>query len=393
MPIALPQVGRYDGGPPAAARVKVLFFSPHYGTMGGTRLIVDALARAARAAGHEVAALVDADATAAPVPATAVPLYPFPARAREWWRVRHFGRRFPVAVLRLVRAVRRAGPDLVSVHCVRRFAPYVAAVRRLTGVAQVLSLQEARVPPGMPENVGLFRMLVRAADGVGACSAEAAACARSAGARLVRVVPNGYDPAELAAGAAFPHERPYVLGVGRLEAQKGFDVLIDAVARLGRPDLDLLLAGDGSLRAPLEAHAAACGVAARVRFLGATDRATTVALFRGAAVVACPSRFEGLPLVCVEALAAGRPVVASRVNGIPELVVDGETGLLVPPDDPAALAAALGRVLDVPETGVALAARGRAKVERENSWDAIARVYLALCAEVLGQGTRTAAAS
>ncbi|HZP43034.1 MAG TPA: glycosyltransferase [Candidatus Binatia bacterium] len=371
--------------------MRVLFFSPHYATMGGTRLIVDALARATRAAGHEAVAIVDGDAGGAPVPATAVPLYPFPARAREWWRVRHFGRRFPAAIVRLVRAVRRAAPDLVSVHCVRRFAPYVAAVRRLTGVPQVLSLQEAHVPPGMPENPGLFRMLVRAADGVGACSAEAAAYARAAGAGLVRLVPNGYDPAELAGGAPFPHPRPYVLGVGRLEMQKGFDVLIDALARLPRADVDLLLAGDGSRRAALEALAGARGVASRVRFLGATDRATTVALFHGAAVVACPSRFEGLPLVCVEALAAGRPVVASCVNGIPELVADGETGLLVPPDDAAALAAALGRLLDAPAAAAALAARGRAKVAREHTWDAVGRAYLALCAEVLALGARAAA--
>jgi phosphatidylinositol alpha-mannosyltransferase/D-inositol-3-phosphate glycosyltransferase len=350
--------------------------------MGGVRLIVDALARAAGAAGHVVGAAVDADARAVPGVAAAfdVPLYPFPAAAGELKRLRRFGRRFPVAVVRLVRAVRRFAPDVVSVHAIRRFGPYAAAVRRLTGVPQVLSLQEAALPPGMPENVRLFRMLVHAADVVAACSRESAEYAvRVGGARAVEVVPNGYDPAEFAPAAGFVHPRPYVLGVGRLEAQKGFDVLVRAVARLERRDVDVLLAGEGSQRRALETLAAAEGVADRVRCLGTMDRAATISLLRGATVVACPSRFEGLPLVCVEALAAARPVVGSTVNGIPEIVRHEETGLLVPPDDPAALARALERLLAAPELAARLGARGREVVERDFAWERVTGTYLGVC--------------
>src|SRR5206468_1275416 len=110
-----------------------------------------------------------------------------------------------------------------------------------------------------------------------------------------------------------------------------------------------VLAGDGAARPQLEELARARALAARVRFLGATDRPTTLALLRSAVAVACPSRFEGLPLVCLEALAAGRPVVATAVNGIPEVIREGETGFLVPPEDPAALAAALARVVAAPD--------------------------------------------
>jgi glycosyltransferase involved in cell wall biosynthesis len=206
----------------------------------------------------------------------------------------------------------------------------------------------------------------------------------------VTVVANGYDPAELLPALPFQHPRPYVLGLGRLETQKGFDVLIEALARL-EAGVDLLLAGDGSARAALKAQASARGLGERVHFLGATDRATTVALLRGAALLACPSRFEGLPLVCIEALAVARPVVASAVNGIPELVRDGETGFLVPPDDAGALAAAIGRVLADPDGAARLAARGRTAVERTNAWSVVAPAYLALCAEVAG-GPAAAAA-
>jgi glycosyltransferase involved in cell wall biosynthesis len=360
--------------------------------MGGVRSIVDALAAAAREAGHEVSAVVDGDAARAPGRASAVRLYPFPSRARDLRRLRRFAQKFPVGAMRLVAAVRAAAPDVVSIHCMRRFAPHAALLRRATGVPQVLNLQEGALPPGTPENAALFRLLVRAADAVAACSAEAADYARRIGrARRVTVVPNGYDPAELRPAPPFPHPRRYVLGLGRLEWQKGFDLLVDAMARLADPAVDLLLAGDGSARPALEALARARGVGDRIRFLGATDRATTVALLHGAAVVACPSRFEGLPLVCIEALAVARPVVAAAVNGIPELVRDGETGFLVPPGDAAALAAAIARVLAAPGDAARLAARGRATVEREHAWPVVTRAYLALCADVAGAPAAAAA--
>jgi len=362
--------------------VRLLFFSPHYGTLGGVRSIIDTLAHAAVAAGHDVTFVVDSDGARAPGPAREMMLYPFPPQVRDVRRLGRFVRKFPRAAARLASAVRAARPDVVSVHCMRRFAPHVAFLRRASGVPQVLNLQEGALPADAPQNVGLFRQLVRAADAVAACSEEAADYARRRGrARRVTVVPNGYDPAEFRPGPPYPNPRPYVLGLGRLEAQKGFDTLVAAVEGIG-DDVDVLLAGDGSERPRLEALAREHGVAARVRFVGATDRPTTLALLRGAAVVACPSRFEGLPLVCIEALAAERPLVASAVNGIPEVVRDGETGLLVPADDPVALAAALLRMRRAPDEAARLAARGRTLVEQRHAWPVIAPAYLALCAEV-----------
>jgi glycosyltransferase involved in cell wall biosynthesis len=143
----------------------------------------------------------------------------------------------------------------------------------------------------------------------------------------------------------------------------------------------------------LEALAAAEGIGERVRFVGTTDRDATVALLGGAAVVACPSRFEGLPLVCVEAFAAARPVVGSAVNGIPEIVRNEETGLLVPPDDPDALARALDRLLAAPEVGDRLGARGREVVEREYTWSRVTGAYLRLCARLATRSGRGALAA
>ena len=387
MTAALPTpgvVGRNTPGRPARrpTRVRLLFLSPHYGSQGGVRLVIDAVAAAARAAGHEVTAVTDVDAPSSALHACPVRLYPFPERARDWRRLRRFVRKFPAGVVRLVRAVRRLDPDVVSVHCARTFAPYAAALRGLTRVPQVVTLHEGALPPGKPAHERLVRLLVRSADVVTAVSHEGAAYAARVGGRPdARVLTNGYDPSEFRAAAPYRHARPYVLGVGRLETQKGFDVLIDALAQLAGDRVDLLLAGEGSERGRLEVRAAVCGVAERVHLLGETDRARTIALLRGAAVVACPSRWEGLPLVCIEALAAGRPVVATAVNGIPEIVRDGETGTLVAPDDAAALAASIQQVLHAPEAAAAIAERGRAMVEADRPWSKVTGEWLDVLTE------------
>jgi len=364
--------------------VRLLFVSPHYGAVGGIRFVIDACADAALRAAHSVAGILDADVEQFPGPARALRLYPFPERASDLRRLRRFGRRFPVAGVRLLAAVRRFAPDVVNVHCVRRFAPYAALLRRVTRVPQIVTLHEAALPPAFAQNRGLFQLLVRSGHLVVACSEDVARYARQVGgAPPVAVVPNGYDPEEFAAGRAYAHPRRYVLGVGRLEPQKGFDVLIDAVARLGHPDLDVLIAGEGSRRETLEALARERGLASRIRFLGLVDRATCVALLRSAAVVACPSRFEGMPLLCIEALAAGRPIVASAVNGVPEIVRDGDTGVLVAPEDPVALAQALARILGSPAEAERLGQRGREWVGTHHTWSVVTRRFLDLCSELV----------
>ena len=184
-------------------------------------------------------------------------------------------------------------------------------------------------------------------------------------------------------GRAHPHPRPYVAAVGRLVPQKGFDVLLEAFARLDAPEVDLLIAGDGPERRRLEALRERLGLGARVHLLGVMDRATVASLYRGARLVACPSRWEGLPLVCLEAMASGRAVVASRVDGIPDAVSDGDTGLLVPPEDPVALAGALRTLLADGPRRERLGARGRALVCDELTWASVAERYLAVLADAV----------
>jgi glycosyltransferase involved in cell wall biosynthesis len=163
---------------------------------------------------------------------------------------------------------------------------------------------------------------------------------------------------------------------GRMTAQKGWDVLLEAAARLAadRGDLAWLLVGDGPLRGALTRRAADLGVAAR--FIGA--RSDMADVLDCADVVVLASRSEGLPFTLLEAMALGKPIVATRVGGVPEVLEEGRSGRLVPRDDPAALASAIATVLDAPDAA-AMGARGRARVETSFTLDgmvrAVERVY------------------
>ncbi|WP_337059780.1 glycosyltransferase [Kineococcus sp. G2] len=188
-------------------------------------------------------------------------------------------------------------------------------------------------------------------------------------ARVVRVH-NGLDLAEFR--FTEPVDRPRVVAaVGRLVPKKGFADLLDAVALLraaGDP-VRLVIAGTGSCEAALRAQAAAAGLGAAVEFRGPVPQHEVHALLRSAAVFAAPCVVapdgdrDGLPTVLLEAMALGTPVVSTTVTGIPEAVVDGVTGTLVPPGEPVALAAALRDALDDPAAAARRAAAARARVE------------------------------
>jgi glycosyltransferase involved in cell wall biosynthesis len=174
--------------------------------------------------------------------------------------------------------------------------------------------------------------------------------------------------------------RSGVVYVGRLAEEKGVTHLLDAFALLLRqePDQRLTVVGDGPLRAQLEVQAACLGIAARVTFAGARPQADIPAYFQRATLFAMPSLQEGLGLVAAEAMACGCPVVAHDIPGVQGLVVREETGLLVPPSDAAALAAAMLRILRDAGLAARIAAAGRRHVESQFSWSAVAARYRAL---------------
>lgn len=201
-------------------------------------------------------------------------------------------------------------------------------------------------------------------------------------AERIAVIPNftTLAPAEPAARGPLqtPEEAPVLLALGRLHPVKGFDTAIAALGRL--PGAYLWIAGEGAERPALEALAAARGVAGRVRLLGwRQDRA---ALLAAATAVLVPSRSEPFGNVVLEAWAAGRPVIASAVDGPAWLIADGVSGLLVPPGDEAALAAAAARLLADPGLAARLAGGGYRRRAAEFTEEAVVARYRELFRQV-----------
>jgi CBS domain-containing protein len=189
------------------------------------------------------------------------------------------------------------------------------------------------------------RWLLPGADAVIALTPSAARLLRGDGipADRVHVIPPGYDPVLFAAAAADPFPglpRPRVAYVGRLVPQKDVGTLLDAFARLAAP-AQLLVVGDGPDRPALQRRAQPFG--SRVHFTGFVPHVQVPAVLRHVDMLVLPSLYEDLSSALIEAMAAGLPVVATRVGGTADLVADGVNGLLVAPRDPAALAAAINR--------------------------------------------------
>lgn len=178
-----------------------------------------------------------------------------------------------------------------------------------------------------------------------------------------------------------------VLAAGRLSPEKGFSVLIEAAGSFLRDEraVGVILFGEGVLRSDLERRVGELGLAGRVRLPG--FRTDLDALIGAADVVVLPSLTEGLPNVALEASAAGVPVVATAVGGTPEVIADRETGLLVPPNDPAALAAKVGGLLRDQEARSRMGAAGRARMQEHFTFEAQAAGYLRLFESLAGPTT------
>jgi glycosyltransferase involved in cell wall biosynthesis len=171
-----------------------------------------------------------------------------------------------------------------------------------------------------------------------------------------------------------------VVALGRLVPMKGFDFLVEATAAADVPGLRLLFVGEGSERAKLAARAAEVGLGERTTFTGAVSPRAVPDFLAAADVVAVPSvhhdgYVDGLPNVALEGMAAGRPLVATRVGGLPELVRTGETGLLVPEKDVPALADAIRTLAADPDLRRRMGAASQRLIREELTWDVVAERF------------------
>lgn len=269
---------------------------------------------------------------------------------RQFWDAR--------AVAAYRRMLRRLEPDLCVVNLQTPYSGLHATLAALlVPRLRVVAIEHLPLPSRSRAAHRLKRMTSRRLAAHIAVSAHTArAVAGEAGLRgdTMRIVRNGVS--EPAAGSG-EHElaRPIVGGMGRLDRQKGFDVLIDAVATL--PGVSAVIAGDGTERAALVRRAQDRSVADRVAIVPWTEEIGP--FLRSLDVFVLPSRYEGLPLALLEAMAVGAPVVAADVGAVSEAVVSGQSGLLVPADDAPALAAGIRQLLNDEEARGRLGARAR----------------------------------
>jgi glycosyltransferase involved in cell wall biosynthesis len=317
------------------------------------------------------------------VPATYVRYPMVPKLSRAWHpRLMSMG-----ALPAAVEMHRRHRFDVLNAHWLDPDGVASVSIARSLGIPVVLSARGCDVNLYLQDARRRDRILqaVHHADEVTTVSAALKEQLVGAGvaAAKITVIPNGVDTSiffrrdreECRRALGIGHSGPLIVCVSRLSDEKGIDVLLEAFGRLAAEQraVELALVGNGPLRAALESRAAALGIADRVRFVGAVPH-EQVPVWQGAATVTClPSLREGYPNAAMEALACGRPMVASRVGALPEMIGEGR-GILVPAGDSIALSGALRQALETrwSEEAIAESVAGA-------GWDATAQGYRRVC--------------
>jgi glycosyltransferase involved in cell wall biosynthesis len=300
----------------------------------------------------------------------------------------------------LRRAIRDFDPDVVQVHesdvglgalWLRRSRtgrrPLLVALQQVSYVEERRAVRPLRADAGIlgvpgaverrfrrfkaPLQIALGRWTARATDCLLVPSrATGVEIARDYGVDTAGVLPNvtGGLAVEAEAVPGLGEEHSALLFVGRLRIRKGVEVLLEALRGWSGPGQApaLWIAGDGEHRAALESAAGSRGLTrdGRVRFLGRMSAGQVRTLLGRSAALVVPSIYEGMPLVVLEAMELGLPVVASRVSGIPEVVIDGETGWLVEPEAPGALRLALEEIVRDPAESARRGEAGHRRLER-----------------------------
>jgi glycosyltransferase involved in cell wall biosynthesis len=361
-----------------SARVRVLFVVGNFVAGGAERHLIELWRRLDRARFDvHVACFRREGAFTAEAEALGLPIHDL-----------EIGRRLydPSGVrglLRLTSLLRDLRPDVVHGYL---FGPnlFAAVAGRLAGVPAIVVAKRNVDAYESRRQIGAQRVAHRLATHVTAVSDVVADTSVALGVprSRVTVIPNGVDAARFERGDATavraelgPDPGAVIGSVGCLAPRKDYATLLDALERLaaaGRA-FTAVVVGDGPERAALAARAAALAPAVRNRFVG--ERADIEDWLAAFDVFVLSSREEGIPNALLEAMAAGRPCVATAVGGTPEVLRDGDTGWLVPPADPAALAAALDDALTRRGEAAARGARAARDVRERRSLDAMTRRF------------------
>jgi len=290
--------------------------------------------------------------------------------------------------------VRKWRPDIILAFFGVPSGAVAWIVKMLTGIPYLVSLRGGDVPGFRPYDFANYHRMIgpflhhvwHRAGAVIANSQGLGALAHNFDDKVgVQVIPNGVDNRRYQVSDNRDWEFPQMLFVGRLVYQKGLDILIRALGELKNYSWHLKLVGDGPHRPELESLARDMGITEKITFMGWMEKADLIHEYNIANLFVLPSRHEGMPNVILEAMACGLPVIATSIAGNEELVLDGETGILVPSEDPLALSDTLTTLLpDFPlrrKMGMA----SRERVEESYTWEQVARSYLSILQEIVGK--------
>ena len=293
----------------------------------------------------------------------------------------------PISIFSLTRLIRRRRIHVINCHYLSPYFIHLVIVARLMGVPLVLSVHGADVDAygrsGWMHR-WLLRSIVRGAESVIACSA---ALARQTMAvfpharEKVSWVHNGVDLARFTEGSAIEVlPEPFVLSVCRHVHKKGVDTLLEAFARALRemPGLSLILVGDGPLLAAHNALAQRLDIAHRVVFMGDIPHAQVSSVVQRCSVFVLPSRAEPFGIVLLEAAHHGKPIVCTRVGGVPEIITNERDGLLVDADDPEHMAERILTLLRNPDLAGRLGAAARRTLMSRFLWEDRVKDYIAI---------------
>jgi sugar transferase (PEP-CTERM/EpsH1 system associated) len=301
----------------------------------------------------------------------------------------------PKLVWQLYRLFRRERPHIVHTHAWGTLLEGLVAAR-LAGVPAVVHGEHGTLQLRRHQRLAQRCGWAAANRVLSVSSRLAERIERETGfpAARIRTIRNGVDLARFSGTSrsrarralGLPERGVLAATVGRLVPVKDHVTLLEATAALRQEghEFTLVVAGDGPLRADLMARALSLGLSGRVRWLG--HRSDVESVFAAADLFVLSSKSEGLSNTILEAMASGLPVVATRVGGADEMVVHGQTGLLVPPESPSELARALGALAAGDARRAAMGAAGRARVEAEFSLEGMLQQYEALYRDVAAAG-------
>ncbi len=376
--------------------MRILLIAEGFRAIGGVQEVVDNLAAEFDRLGHAVAiASTPAQSDALErIPRSNAQCFLMPIPSSRPITLRH-----PERLLRwslksraaeLIRCIRESHPDIVNSHVWGwdKF-PAVVTACRAADAALVFSLYDSW---------GRGKTGERALDSIRHARALIA-LSESTKRFFERLIPAAHDTCVITGGVdceaarnAIPYHRarPYILSVARIDFRhKAIDALILALAILAAdfPEVDLLISGDGPDRKNLEELILAKGLGNRVQLLGIVPRDELWSLYKGALFFAMPSRLpEGLGLIFLEAMASGLAVIGTRSGGTPEIVTEGENGLLVDRNEPGELALAMRKLICDPQARARMGECGRRLAQSRYSWDLFAQRYLEVYSSCLRQG-------